>query len=1126
MANKLTSSDRRYILIAIAVAAVSLAVGIKYFARAFPEATLQLRVNRSQAVSIAQKFLAARGFDLKGYHQAAVFDYDDNSEIYLERTLGLAKMNRLTSGPVHLWRWSSRWFRPQQKEEFRAQVTPDGQVVGFDHEIPEDKPGANLDESAARAIAEQFLAGVMHRELASLEFEDAVSAKRPARTDYTFTWKDKNVDLGDGSYRFSVRVDGNQVAGYSEFVKVPENWQRGYQKERSGNTSAQVVDQVFWILLTLALLIILVRRLRDRDVPLRLAAIFGLVAAVLYFLGQLNEFSQAKFGYPTTASYSSFVGNYLWTAGLSALGIGAWIFILVAGSEPVYREGLPQLTSIRRTLSWSGLRSRSFFMANVVGIAMTFFFFAYQTVFYLAANKMGAWAPADVPYSDLLNTSLPWVAVLFMGFYPAVSEEMQFRAFAIPFLRKTFRSLPAALIGAAFIWGFLHSAYPNEPFFIRGLEVGIGGIIIGVIMLRFGLYATMIWHYSVDALYTAFLLLRSHNSYLMVSGGVTAGIMLIPLGVALAAYLKTRTFSDESAVTNQAEGVVRAAATEASPKEEALLKYHPLSKRRLVAAGVVVVIGLAFSFVHVYKFGQGIELRLTRAQAEHAAEEFLRARGVKPESYHVAAWLEQNTDPMALRYLLQRRGVEQADQLYRKATREVIWEVRFFRPLKDEEYRVFVDTGDSRVFGYRHILPEDAPGASLTEAQAQALAEKFLREHGYDPSDFNLQNSQAQKRKARMDYNLTWQAKPGNPLNVDQAHYRIAVEVAGDQVVGTSRYFKLPEDWVRQRESSHFINIALIAIEGLFLAGLLAGFIYLLVRQIRAGKIEWKRAALVGGGLAVIAALSELTRIPNLYQQYDTSIPLANFWILVTVSLVLGPLLAGVASWLAVGLAGSLYGDAWQIFRSRARAVWRRDAVVAIVVGLFAGAALTRFDALFSDRFHRFAPVDIGIFSSLADSAYPGVSFFLRAVLLSVVSAAVIALIIYIVRWGWRKRTWWFWTGLVFLLVSLGQGSAHSLREYCAEWMLYAVPLAVFAALIWGFFRSNVLAYVAGAFCLQIAAPIIFLFSEPSDFLHMNGIVLVFLSAAFLGWLFLGRGQPATTQPLPPGDAGAEPFNQ
>ena len=43
---------------------------------------------------------------------------------------------------VRLWRWSYRWFRPQQKEEFRANVSPAGDLTGFSHELPEDARSA------------------------------------------------------------------------------------------------------------------------------------------------------------------------------------------------------------------------------------------------------------------------------------------------------------------------------------------------------------------------------------------------------------------------------------------------------------------------------------------------------------------------------------------------------------------------------------------------------------------------------------------------------------------------------------------------------------------------------------------------------------------------------------------------------------------------------------------------------------------------------------------------------------------------------------------------------------------------------------------------------------------------
>jgi hypothetical protein len=90
----------------------------------------------------------------------------------------------------------------------------------------------------------------------------------------------------------------------------------------------------------------------------------------------------------------------------------------------------------------------------------------------------------------------------------------------------------------AYIWGFGHSTYPNQPFFIRGLEVGTAGVLIGFLMLRFGVVPLLVWHFTVDAIYTALLLLRSGNAYYVISGAIAAGILLLPLGVSLVLYAR------------------------------------------------------------------------------------------------------------------------------------------------------------------------------------------------------------------------------------------------------------------------------------------------------------------------------------------------------------------------------------------------------------------------------------------------------------------------------------------------------------------------------------------------------------------------------------------------------------
>ena len=1118
MSTTLTSADRRVITIAALVAAISLAIGVKYFSHAFPEAAIEFRVNRGDSTPLALKFLDDRGWSVQGYRHATVFDFDDDSKVYLERTQGLSRMNTLTRGPIHLWRWSHRWFKPQQKEEFRVDVSPAGEVVGFDHDLLESAPGANLDSAAARALAERFLVGVMRRDLGDVEFVDTLTEKRPARTDHSFAWKRKSVDLGEGSLRLEVEVDGDQVAGCREFIKIPEGWTRDYQKLRSRNISAQEVDQVFWILLCVAGLVILIQRLRGRDVPIRLSLGFGMVASLLYFLGQLNTFSLAEFGYRTTDSYSSFVSSYVRDNLLVALALGAAIFLLLASSEPVYREAYPNFLSLRRYFSWQGLRTRSFLLANVVGITLTFFFIAYQTVFYLAADKLGAWAPAEVPFTDLLNTRFPWVTVLFIGFFPAVSEEIQFRAFSIPILGRLLRSKPVAVVLAAFIWGFLHSSYPNQPFFIRGLEVGLVGVVIGLIMLRFGILAALIWHYSVDALYAALLLLRSPNHYLMVSGGVAAGIMLVPLVVALGAYWKTGSFAEEGSLTNTAEGVVQPPREESVAAETPLV-YEPLSRSRLVLAGVLTLVFIALALIPVYRFGKGMVLRESPKDALRAADDFLRHRNVDPDAYRHVVWISDNVDPLALRYLAERKSLEQSDQIYRQATHLELWVVRYFRPLQKEEYLVFVDPVSGEVFGHRHLLDEDAAGASLSPEQARELAARAVQEHGYRLEEFELQNSQASKRKAREDYTLVWQAKPGDPRNVGDAHYRLEVEIAGDQVVGFSRSFKLPEEWERERRATHLSQVVLMAVSYLMILSLVAAGLMLFVKQVRSGQMPWRRSAKFGALGAILMFLATLNQLQLFDREYDTSIPLASFHLQVAVSVIVIPLVMGLFAWLVVGLAASFYPDAWKLFRRSARRVWRRDALVVVILSLAAGAGLGRLDALMATVFHAYAPIMVELFPSAFNTTWPTLGLLLPGLIWSLIYAALVGLVIFVVRMGWNLRAGWLWAGVALMLVSLGPARAHSLAAYAVGWVENFLPLVVAVGLIALFLRNNILGYVAVSFCTQLAGPLVVSFWQPNAFFRWNGVALGLLGVLVLIWMLGITGGTEGTA----GDSGSGP---
>jgi hypothetical protein len=619
----------------------------------------------------------------------------------------------------------------------------------------------------------------------------------------------------------------------------------------------------------------------------------------------------------------------------------------------------------------------------------------------------------------------------------------------------------------------------------------------------------------VDALYTAFLLLRSPNHYLMVSGGVAAGIMLIPLIVALAAYLKTGTFAEEDTLLNAAEKVPAPLQEEAAAAETPLA-YQRFSPSRLVLAGVLTVIFAGLAFIPVYRFGKGIVLHQSPQDALRSADNFLRQRAIDPATYRHVVWINNNVDSSALHYLAERKSVEQADQIYRQATRLALWEVRFYRPLQKEEYLVFIDPGSGEVFGFRHGLEEDAPGASLAPEQARVLAEQAVVEHGYHLADFELQNSDAIKRKAREDYNLVWQAKPGDPRNVGDAHYRLEVDIAGDQIVGFSRSFKLPEEWIRAQEGSNTVNNLLLAVSILTILTLVAGGLILFVNLIRSGQMLWKRSAKFGVLLAILGLLGALNGLPLAYQTYDTSMPLTIWKLQVAVGVIVVPILEGLLAWLLIGSAASIYPDAWKLLSKAARRAWRRDALVALLLSLAAGAGLARMEALLTSVFHAYAPIKDELFSTAFSTQWPAAGLFLSSLTRTLLYAALMGIFIFIVRAGWKLRAWWLWLVLALVLVSLGPTHAHSLAAFGVGWVMNFLPLLVAALVVAYFLRRNILAYLLVLFCAQVAEPLIDLLAQSNTFFLRNGLAFALLAGAVLVWMLWPSGAADQAAENPP----------
>src|SRR3954469_10272843 len=230
MKDRFHRADYRFLAVCLALLGATAWFSVRNFYRAFPEASIDFRVNRAEGQSLAAAFLAGQHYDTTAYRQASSFTFDDDAKTFLEREAGLEQANRIMGTRVRLWRWSYRWFRPLQKEEFRVDITPRGELAGFQHEIAEDAARPAIDPAGARIIAEEFMRTTLGRDPASLDFVEASDVARPHRPDYPFSGKERYFTLYDATYLLEGTLHGNEVSGYREYLKIPEHWTRADQR--------------------------------------------------------------------------------------------------------------------------------------------------------------------------------------------------------------------------------------------------------------------------------------------------------------------------------------------------------------------------------------------------------------------------------------------------------------------------------------------------------------------------------------------------------------------------------------------------------------------------------------------------------------------------------------------------------------------------------------------------------------------------------------------------------------------------------------------------------------------------------------------------------------------------------
>jgi membrane protease YdiL (CAAX protease family) len=1126
--DRLTGSDKRALVLWVVAGILGSMFAYKYFFRAFPEASVNFLVSREEALVRAQRFVSELGENVNGYRSAVAFDVDEEAKTYLERELDLRQANQLMSSNLHMWYWEVRFFKPQQEEEFRVRVSPDGEIVGYEHKIEEARAGASLDSETAKSTARHFAMHNLQLVLGSLDMlaawdllpEESTSKKKPNRVDWEFTWEKHGFRAKDAPYRLKVSVQGDRIGGSEEFLKVPEAWQRSFARMRSGNNTLALVFTVPYIVLLAVAVWMAIRFTKQGQTSWRGAILLGLIVAGLLFLQNLNDWPHWASSYDTNQPYANFIAIKLTMALLFSVLTALTVTLVLPSAEPLYRASQPERMRLSRAFTLRGLRSKEFFSAAVVGVSMAAAHIGYVVAFYVVASKYGAWAPQELNFDDSVNTAFPWISGAAIGLLASTNEEFTFRLFAIPFFKRITGSRWIAVILPAFLWSFLHSNYPQEPAYIRGIEIGLVGIVAGIVMLRWGIVATLIWHYTVDASLVGLLLMRSNSLYFKVSGAVVAAAALAPLAFACLSYLTRSGFETDEELLNRAEPVPEfdfTAEPAVATVEAESTRYEALAPAMIALLVVCGMAGAAFVWRQKPQtIGDYLKLSVNARSARARADEILRQHHVDPGSYGHATVLADIANPITNEYLRRRVGISGINEIYANQLPAALWSVRYFRDGKPEEFAIIL-LPDGALHSFHHTLAEETAGASLSKEDAKARAEKFLAEEKkIDLQAWSLVESSSDKKPHRIDHSLTWQQN--TPLDAtsaagsdkaDHAYARMDVQVLGDEVANYRTYMKIPDEWVRkQKELTAARTIVNYGIPGLFFGGLgITGLIIFLknLKSDAARAIPWKRIGLwsLWGVCGYLLVFAFGNGIADLLNAYDTSNPLKFTYAAIAIAVLFGALFVfgaialsfGVAWFYAVRAFGQERLPAWLGMPAN----YYRDALCIGLGGFAALLGVQRLVAVASPHWptlHRALP---SFFGQEFYAVLPAVSSIAgtlqHGLLLTGMVVAVAAFVAAQVRHP----------GIRLLLLLLGAlsvtpGNWGSPADLAKQWLTQLILLVVVVFGVRWVMRFNILGcflVVAGTSLLGGATELL---GQPDSFYRTNGYVVLAALVLLFAW--------------------------
>ncbi len=828
-----------------------------------PVASVELKLSRKDVTERAATLAANCHFDTKNCLRSTIFSCDESAKTFLEYRCGLKQANELMRSEVPVWYWSTRFCRPQAHEEFTTQLAPDGKLVEFNHVVQNERPIQSISHEEAKALAIRCVEQVAGFSLKEFQLFEDEAVPRAHRTDHSFVWLDsKRIDDEAGIF-ITVELAGNEVVKFSRSLGMPESWDTEYRGLRSYNDALQAIANVaHWCLFVCAFAVVLVGA-SGREINLRFALTLAIAVASLDVLNTFNGLPDELAAYDKSEPIHDF-----WVAFAGkALSGGFWelleTFLITGAGELLYRKAYPEKLALSNIFKPQALRSSAVQKQLLLGYMFAGVWLGWNTVYYLAGKAFKFFSPLDWPLESVLSSTNELVNAINVGISAAIGEEFMYRVVALLLLQKVVKNFWVANFIQAAAWAFGHSNYPQEPPYVRGLELLIPGLVCGWSVRTFGLMPGLVAHYLYDAFLGVFPLLQSPLTMIR----CPAMAPLLPFSV-LPVFARLWRSGEEKDLSNAA------IQTQVPPAEEtrgtsidAEILSRPLTGGQRGGLFAVCLISLfvclstRFSIV-----AQTAAVEVSRSRAEDIARAYLKDHKIEASEPLTSTGMANLLATTELQYVMETASLNDAMKYAISPQMPLAWAVRFFKPGESTEQMLYVRSEREKPVPVL-TFNNGCEDSCLSEKEARANAEQYLKLEMPQFTPCRFKACSTRRYGQRTDHDVTFTVPR---LRVAEADYTVKVEVCGSKIAKVQTSLDMPDDWQLQK-SKNAGNAQLSSLcKGLVGVIFGAAFVAWIVGVYRAAGLHWRGGVAVTAVVCAISLAGEYNKLPLLLWQYGT----------------------------------------------------------------------------------------------------------------------------------------------------------------------------------------------------------------------------------------------------------------